>query len=455
MEPRWSSSKALWERACRSIGGGVASSVRGGVYPHQLYFESGKGAHLVDIDGDRYIDYVLGWGPLLLGHGHPAILEAAHAQLDRGIMFGGGNMHEVVAAERFLGALGWAERLLWTNTGTEAVQIALRLARAHTGRDIVVKLGGGYHGWHDTVLASYMGYGKGGEPVPHSLGQPASSLADLRVGLYNDLDNCASAFEAEPGRIAAVLVDPTSSNTGSVAPEPGYLEGLRRLCDEHGALLIFDEVVSGLRLGLSGAAGRFGVTPDLATYGKAIGSGMAVAAVAGRGEVIDLVLQGAVHSGTFNGNPLAMTVLTATLDVLSQPGCTTISTRWGRPWSRGCAWRRSRPGTWWPRTISGPRRWSLRECPGSPVRMTTPRPTGSTGASTSSRPCSSTASICCREGGCSCPPSTPWRMWTRRRKRSPTSSTRCRRLGSRGTATADLLGRAAARGFSRNREPLP
>ncbi|GAA2882338.1 hypothetical protein GCM10020220_085790 [Nonomuraea rubra] len=140
------------------------------------------------------------------------------------------------------------------------------------------------------------------------------------VASNNDLDNCASAFEAEPGRIAAVLVDPTSSNTGSVAPEPGYLEGLRRLCDEHGALLIFDEVVSGLRLGLSGAAGRFGVTPDLATYGKAIGSGMAVAAVAGRGEVIDLVLQGAVHSGTFNGNPLAMTVLTATLDVLSQPG---------------------------------------------------------------------------------------------------------------------------------------
>ncbi|NUP42627.1 MAG: aminotransferase class III-fold pyridoxal phosphate-dependent enzyme [Streptomyces sp.] len=320
MEPRWSSSKALWERACRSIGGGVASSVRGGVYPHQLYFESGEGARLVDIDGDSYIDYVLGWGPLLLGHGHPAILEAAHIQLDRGIMFGGGNVHEVVAAERFLSALGWAERLLWTNTGTEAVQIALRLARAHTGRDIVIKLGGGYHGWHDTVLASYMGYGKGGEPVPHSLGQPASSLADLRVGLYNDLDNCAAAFEAESGRIAAVLVDPTSSNTGSVAPEPGYLEGLRRLCDEHGALLIFDEVVSGLRLGLSGAAGRFGVTPDLATYGKAIGSGMAVAAVAGRGEVIDLVLQGAVHSGTFNGNPLAMTVLTATLDVLSQPG---------------------------------------------------------------------------------------------------------------------------------------
>lgn len=150
------------------------------------------------------------------------------------------------------------------------MQIALRLARAHTGRDVVVKLGGAYHGWHDTVLASYKNYGTGGRAVPHSKGQPGSALFDLRVGLYNDLDSCADAFAAEPGRIAAILVDPTSSNTGSVQPAPGYLEGLRRLCDENGALLIFDEVVSGLRLGLSGAAGRFGVTPDLATYGKAI-----------------------------------------------------------------------------------------------------------------------------------------------------------------------------------------
>jgi glutamate-1-semialdehyde 2,1-aminomutase len=320
MQARWSNSKDLWERACRSIGGGVASSVRGGVRPHQLYFESGSGARLVDIDGDSYVDYVLGWGPLLLGHAHPAVTAAAHAQLDRGIMFGGGNVPEVVAAERFLEALGWAERLLWTNTGTEAVQIALRLARAHTGRDVVVKLGGGYHGWHDTVFASYKGYGRGGRAVPHSKGQPASALAALRVGLYNDLDSCAALFAAEPGRIAAVLVDPTSSNTGSVVPQPGYLEGLRRLCDANGALLVFDEVVSGLRLGLSGAAGRFGVTPDLATYGKAIGSGFAVSAVAGRGDVVDLVMRGAVHSGTFNGNPLAMSAVTATLDTLSRPG---------------------------------------------------------------------------------------------------------------------------------------
>jgi glutamate-1-semialdehyde 2,1-aminomutase len=320
MQSRWSNSKALWERARQSIGGGVASSVRGGAKPHQLYFESGAGARLTDIDGDSYIDYVLGWGPLLLGHAHPAVTAAAHAQLDRGIMFGGGSREEIVAAERFLEALGWAQRMLWTNTGTEAVQIALRLARAHTGRDVVVKLGGGYHGWHDTVMASYYGYGRGGKPVPQSLGQPASSLADLRIGLYNDLDQLAGLFAAEPGKIAAVLVDPTSSNTGSVLPAPGYLEGLRRLCDENGALLIFDEVVSGLRLGLSGAAGRFGVTPDLATYGKAIGSGFPVSAVAGRSDVIDLVTRGALHSGTFNGNPLSMSAVIATLDTLSQPG---------------------------------------------------------------------------------------------------------------------------------------
>jgi glutamate-1-semialdehyde 2,1-aminomutase len=320
MQSRWTNSKALWERACESIGGGVPSGVRGGAKPHQLYFESGKGARLTDIDGDSYIDYVLGWGPLLLGHTHPAVTAAAHAQLDRGVMFGGGSRAEIEAAERFLEALGWAGRLLWTNTGTEAVQIALRLARAHTGRDVVIKLGGGYHGWHDTVMASYYNYGRGGAPVPNSLGQPASSLADLRIGLYNDLEQCAALFAAEPGKIAAVLVDPTSSNTGSVTPAPGYLEGLRRLCDENGAVLIFDEVVSGLRLGLSGAAGRFGVTPDLATYGKAIGSGFAVSAVAGRADIVDLVTRGAMHGGTFNGNPLSMSAVIATLDVLSQPG---------------------------------------------------------------------------------------------------------------------------------------
>jgi glutamate-1-semialdehyde 2,1-aminomutase len=320
MQVSWDKSAKLWEQASRSIGGGAASSVRGAVHPHPLYFKSGHGPRLVDVDDTSYIDWVLGWGPLLLGHSHPEVTAAVRDQLDRGVLFGGGSTLEVYAAERFLGALGWAERLLWTNTGTEAVQVALRLARAYTGRDVVIKLSGAYHGWHDTVLASYHEYNPDGRPVPVSLGQPASSLADLRVGLYNDLDSCAAQFAAEPGRIAAVLVDPTSSNTGSVVPAPGFLEGLRKLCDEHGAVLIFDEVVSGLRLGLAGAAGRFGVTPDLATYGKAIGSGFAAAAVAGKAGVVDIVTKGAVHSGTYNGNPVSMAALVATLDALGEPG---------------------------------------------------------------------------------------------------------------------------------------
>ncbi|MGY1746532.1 aspartate aminotransferase family protein [Blastococcus sp. SYSU D00695] len=298
----------------------MPSGVRAGAKPHQIYFESAKGARMTDIDGNSYIDYVAGWGPLLLGHAHPAVTAAAHAQLDRGIMFGGGSREEVLAAESFLEALGWAGRMLWTNTGTEAVQIALRLARAHTSRDVVVKLGGGYHGWHDTVMASYYNYGRGGQPIPQSLGQPASSIQDLRIGLYGDLEQLAGLFAAEPGKIAAVLVDPTSSNTGAVTPPPGYLEGLRRMCDENGTVLIFDEVVSGLRLGLSGASGRFGVTPDLATFGKAIGSGFPVSAVAGRADIIDLVTKGAMHGGTFNGNPLSMSAVIATLETLSQPG---------------------------------------------------------------------------------------------------------------------------------------
>ncbi|GIH78167.1 aspartate aminotransferase family protein [Planobispora longispora] len=320
MVSQWSASKTALDRAQRSIGGGVTSSVRSSVKPHQIYFASGNGPRIVDIEDNSYIDYVLGWGPLLLGHAHPQVGAAVKAQLDRGTLFGGGNLTEIVAAEKFLAALGWAERLLWSNTGTEAVQIALRLARSHTGRDVVIKLGGGYHGWHDTVFASVVVYGGGGSAIPHSAGQPASSLADLRVGLYNDLDACAALFAAEPGRVAAVLVDPTSSNTGSVVPAPGFLEGLRRLCDEHGALLIFDEVVSGLRLGLAGATGRFGVTPDLATFGKAIGGGLGASAVAGRADIIDLVTRDTVHSGTFNGNPLAMAAVDATMDVLSADG---------------------------------------------------------------------------------------------------------------------------------------
>nr|BFE79513.1 hypothetical protein GCM10020093_021140 [Planobispora longispora] len=172
MVSQWSASKTALDRAQRSIGGGVTSSVRSSVKPHQIYFASGNGPRIVDIEDNSYIDYVLGWGPLLLGHAHPQVGAAVKAQLDRGTLFGGGNLTEIVAAEKFLAALGWAERLLWSNTGTEAVQIALRLARSHTGRDVVIKLGGGYHGWHDTVFASVVVYGGGEAPSRILRGSP-------------------------------------------------------------------------------------------------------------------------------------------------------------------------------------------------------------------------------------------------------------------------------------------
>ncbi|BAL87948.1 putative aminotransferase [Actinoplanes missouriensis 431] len=318
---RYERSRAELERAYRSIGGAVGSGMRRSMKPHQLFFDTAEGSRVVDVDGNEYVDYVLGWGPLLLGHRHPRVVAAVTDQLQRGDMFGAGHRLEYVAAEKLLTALGWAERLLWSNTGTEAVQSALRLARAATGRNLVIKMGGGYHGWHDTVLASIYDYSEAPKPTPHSLGQAPSSLLDLRVAAYGDLDAATALFEAERGNVAAVLVDPVSSNTGTVTPPPGYLEGLRELCDTHGALLIFDEVVTGLRTGLAGVAGRpGGVVPDLATYGKAIGSGFPVAAVAGRGEVIDLVVEGVSHSGTYNSHPLSMAAVAATIDVLSEPG---------------------------------------------------------------------------------------------------------------------------------------
>jgi glutamate-1-semialdehyde 2,1-aminomutase len=306
----WSRSKALHESSHHVISGGVTSSVRASMLPHPLYFESGKGARLVDVEGNSYIDYALALGPLILGHAHPALVEAVQTQVEKGTIFGSGNRLEIEAARKLLGALGWAERVLWTNTGTEAVQVALRMARAATGRDVVIKLTMAYHGWHDSVTAGPAQ--DGGRPTPGTLGQPAASIENLRISGF-DSDSCAAIFAAEPGKVAAVIIDP-------MLADRELLLALRRLCDENGALLILDEVVSGLRLGLAGGAGYYDVVPDLATYGKALGGGIPVAAVAGRAQVLDVVNRGAMHAGTFNGNVLSMAAVLTVLDVLSEPG---------------------------------------------------------------------------------------------------------------------------------------
>ncbi|PRY08938.1 glutamate-1-semialdehyde 2,1-aminomutase [Kineococcus rhizosphaerae] len=308
------------ERARASIGGGVTSGLRSVLQPQPLSFTSGRGSRLFDVDGNEYVDYVLGWGPVILGHAHPAVTDAVTAQVPRGQLFGGIHPGERIAAEKLLSAVPAFERVLWSNTGTEAIQVAIRLARAATGRNLIVKTSGAYHGWHDSVLLSYRGHRGGHEPVLATRGQNPRSVDDVRVVEFNDREDLAEFFGAHGQEVAAVLLDPVLSNTGVIAPDPDYLRDLRSTCDAHGALLVFDEVITGFRVALGGAVELYGTIPDLAVYAKALGNGFSVAAVAGRADVVDLVEQGCAHSGTYNGNALAMAAVSATLTELSRPG---------------------------------------------------------------------------------------------------------------------------------------
>ncbi|MGW4395167.1 aspartate aminotransferase family protein [Amycolatopsis nivea] len=315
------SSRTAYERTKRSVGGGVSSGLRAAMRPVPLFVESARGAHLWDLDGDRYVDYVMAWGPLVHGHSHPRVIDAVARAMTSMQVVGMGHRLEYEAAEAVLESVPGAERLLWTNTGTEAVQIALRLARAATGRHRVVKFTKAYHGWHDSVYAS-LGAGDTGETaVPASRGQSPGSCADLIIAQFNDISGIEALLaEAEERRIAAVLVDPIMSNAGVHAPAPGFLETLRRLCDAHGVVLIFDEVITGFRIARGGAAELFGVRPDLSTFGKAIAGGFTQSAVAGRCDIIDLVEDGVTHAGTFNGNPVALAAVTAAMELSAEPG---------------------------------------------------------------------------------------------------------------------------------------
>jgi glutamate-1-semialdehyde 2,1-aminomutase len=229
--------------------------------PHPLFVQEAQGAHVWDLDGDRYIDYVMAWGPLVLGHGAPRILDAVREVLSRMQAVGTSHVLEYAAAEAVLEAVPHGERLLWSNTGTEAVQVALRLARAATGRRRVVKFAQSYHGWHDTVYASLADTDTGEVAVPASRGQSPSVLDDLIVSEFNDVARIESILaDAERREIAAVLLDPIMSNAGVQVPDPTFLRRLRSLCDARGVVLIFDEVITGFRIARGGAAERFGVT---------------------------------------------------------------------------------------------------------------------------------------------------------------------------------------------------
>jgi glutamate-1-semialdehyde 2,1-aminomutase len=314
-------SLAAWERCKHSVGGGVSSGLRAGQQPHPIFVEKASGALVWDIDGREYVDYVGAWGPMILGHSHPGVLAAVAEVLPQMQLVGMGHALEYEAAEALLDVVPGAERLLWSNTGTEVVQISLRLARARSGRNRFVKFVGNYHGWHDSVFASVAFHEPGERATAQSLGQNMRLLDDIVVLPFNDVEAVRRTLDgAAANDIGAVLLDPILSSGGLEAPSPEFLEAVRDGCDANGVVLIFDEVVSGFRVALGGAAERWGVTPDLWTFGKAMAGGMSQAAVAGKGDIIDLVNVGVVHAGTYNGNPLALAGVKATIEALSEPG---------------------------------------------------------------------------------------------------------------------------------------
>jgi glutamate-1-semialdehyde 2,1-aminomutase len=316
-------SRGLYRRARRLVPGGVNSPVRafGAVGGTPPFLVRGRGARVFDADGNAYVDYVCSWGALALGHAHPAVLRAARAAMARGTSFGAPTELEVELAELVCRAVPGVERVRMVSSGTEATMSAVRLARAATGRERVLKFEGGYHGHSDGLLLG-AGSGVATLGIPGSPGVPRA-VAELSLQApYNDLEAVESLFRSYGDEIACVLVEPVAANMGLVLPEPGFLDGLAALCRRHGALLVFDEVITGFRVGWGGAQVRYGVTPDLTTLGKILGGGFPAAALGGRGELMALLApEGPVYqAGTLSGNPLAMAAGAATLRELARPG---------------------------------------------------------------------------------------------------------------------------------------
>ena len=298
------------ERAFRSTPGGVHSNVRQS--GPQIFIDRGQGARIWDTDGKEYVDHLLGQGPNFLGHANPQVAAAISEASSRGIIYGGQHILELEAAEKMLSALSWPEMIRFAMTGTEAVQAVIRLARAHTGRRKIVRFEGQYHGWLDNVL---MKLGEDGWEAA-SAGQLDGDLSESIVVPWNDSDRVRQELERFPGEVAAIITEPAMINSGAIAPKEGFLEDLRSLADEHGSLLIFDEVITGFRLALGGGAERFGVTPDLATYGKAMAGGVPAAAFVGRADVMEHLSSGTNHSGTLNGNTISSAAVIASMDLL-------------------------------------------------------------------------------------------------------------------------------------------
>jgi glutamate-1-semialdehyde 2,1-aminomutase len=312
----------LYERAQRVIPGGVNSPVRAfrAVGGTPIFFERASGPHLWDAAGRRYIDYVGSWGPMLLGHTHPTVVAAVEAAAARALSYGAPTAEETLLAERLCELVPSIERVRLVSSGTEATMTAIRLARGFTGRSIIVKFEGCYHGHADALLVK-AGSGALTFGHPSSAGVPAETAAHTLVLAYNDVAAVRAAFERQGTQIAALIVEPVAGNMNLVLPAPGFLEALREECARHGAVLIFDEVMTGFRVALGGAQARYGIRPDLTTLGKVIGGGLPLAAVGGKREIMEkLAPLGPVYqAGTLSGNPLAVAAGLATLQLAAQP----------------------------------------------------------------------------------------------------------------------------------------
>ena len=316
-------SQELFAAAQRHIPGGVNSPVRAfrGVGGEPVFFERGLGPRLFDVDGRAYIDYVGSWGPMILGHAHPEVLAAVAERLDRGLSFGAPTILETEMADRLCALVPSMDLVRLVSSGTEATMSAIRLARGYTGRDRLVKFEGGYHGHADSLLVK-AGSGALTLGQPSSPGVPAA-LAELTLTLpYNDLDPVRDTFARCGDQIAGLIVEPVAGNMNCIPPAPGFLEGLREICDRYGSLLVFDEVMTGFRVALGGAQARYGVRPDLTTLGKVIGGGLPVGAFGGRRDILENIapLGPVYQAGTLSGNPIALAAGLKTLELIAAPG---------------------------------------------------------------------------------------------------------------------------------------
>jgi glutamate-1-semialdehyde 2,1-aminomutase len=324
---KYSKSLELYERAQKSLAGGVSSNYRMSKQPHPLFFSRGEGARIYDVDGNEYLDFTLSQGPLILGHSHPTVLQKVAEEMNRGQLYAGQHELEVSLAEKIQNYIPCAELVRFTNSGSESVQAALRLARAFTGRTKYIKFEGHYHGWFDNVLISLHPSKEAAGPrgFPHAVletnGQATSVQDELVVLPWNDLEIVDKALRQNLDKVAAIITEPIMCNNGCIEPREGFLDGLRDLCNRYGVVLIFDETITGFRLGLGGAQTFYGITADLAIFGKAMASGFPISLFAGKKDLMNLIAKDEVmHAGTYNSNNPSIAAAMATLEVLEAGG---------------------------------------------------------------------------------------------------------------------------------------